>query len=934
MTVSAVEAWAAQHPLYGRDTVLGTLRQRISGPPTRSAITGTAGVGKSHVAAALCVSVRETGGSAWQCDCGGAVSAADVVTRLLRVLDLGVETRGRWREGVVAIGQVLALTTGPVVLLLDGVDAVDATEFATLVSQLVASDRNGSLNVVTTSRRWPGSAVGDLIHLEPLLPADARALLVDLAARAGAPLSDDAGVDALVEALGNLPHALRLAAPWLRTVSPADLTRRLTTRRTFLDNAAGDPAGRSLSAAIGASWDRLSQRKRDFLTATLVFAGPFSAATADVVLGGAFDAPTEIIHALVADSLLQIVGGGSTRHRRFRAYAHVATFVAEMGPPKPETVAAHADYYAASVKAWGAAVFGNAPNEALGLLAHEVDDLLRAADALQQSDPNGAAAIVADLLPLAEFRSIGPGYQSRCEALSARVGPLMRARLAATLTVLQTRAVALSQAEATASAALQSLQSLESPVGAGSDPTDATRVEAMLCFALGRALAFHGRHVGAVRTLRRGLDCVAGDPSLAVLAARIALVLSIALLAQGHTNEALAEAERALAGARATDARLVEGFAMSHLTLLRARRGMFYIADTDLALFERHVDTVPRRVRGFIMGARAHLLVCAGQREQALTTLVRAEQLLQADGAQYALAFTGLVAAQLHALRGNLEEAARRARPLTQIPDTVIIARGQAWVLLAELAQLTGDLAGAEEAIGYAIDRTGAAQGAWLSVCGTTLKVLIACERGQVDVARDLLAVLDGDLETDAHGLAPRVEVARYAVAIAQALTHGPQEVAHAIAAARAGRPAKWSLPESWLAVHGLDAWVARLRPQAGAAPLQTSVSTLVVGPEAGWFQRDGGEPVDLMRRGAMRRLLDRLVTAHLEEQGPVDVYVLFEAGWPDQRIQPQTISSRVYNVLWRLRRAGLGDTIVTSDAGYTLSTTLLVRRSDGRAPG
>lgn len=82
------------------------------------------------------------------------------------------------------------------------------------------------------------------------------------------------------------------------------------------------------------------------------------------------------------------------------------------------------------------------------------------------------------------------------------------------------------------------------------------------------------------------------------------------------------------------------------------------------------------------------------------------------------------------------------------------------------------------------------------------------------------------------------------------------------------------------------------------------------------------GTSHDLARRGAMRRVLARVAQAHLDGT-TVDVYQLFEAGWPGEVAGPEQAASRVYATLSRLRQLGLSEVIVTLDNGYTLSKAL-----------
>lgn len=93
----------------------------------------------------------------------------------------------------------------------------------------------------------------------------------------------------------------------------------------------------------------------------------------------------------------------------------------------------------------------------------------------------------------------------------------------------------------------------------------------------------------------------------------------------------------------------------------------------------------------------------------------------------------------------------------------------------------------------------------------------------------------------------------------------------------------------------------------------------LHVGPESRWVEGAMGR-VDLVRYGPVRRILDRLVTARLEEPGvALSADALIEAGWPDERMQHTAGLLRVYSGIRRLRRLGLESVLITRDDGYLL---------------
>lgn len=81
-------------------------------------------------------------------------------------------------------------------------------------------------------------------------------------------------------------------------------------------------------------------------------------------------------------------------------------------------------------------------------------------------------------------------------------------------------------------------------------------------------------------------------------------------------------------------------------------------------------------------------------------------------------------------------------------------------------------------------------------------------------------------------------------------------------------------------------------------------------------FEVAGARPVDLGRRGPLRRVLACLVAAG---GAPVSVGSLFAAGWPDERATEESMRGRVYVTVHRLRDLGLRGALRTASDGFVL---------------
>ncbi len=113
-----------------------------------------------------------------------------------------------------------------------------------------------------------------------------------------------------------------------------------------------------------------------------------------------------------------------------------------------------------------------------------------------------------------------------------------------------------------------------------------------------------------------------------------------------------------------------------------------------------------------------------------------------------------------------------------------------------------------------------------------------------------------------------------------------------------------------------------------------SSFSGVEVGEDGRWFQLAGGAPVDLSRRGAMRRILGALATARETSPGkPLDRDALFSAGWPGQTIDVDSAAHRVRVALSSLRKQGLDDVVKRDADGWFLDPVLPFRWGGPKPP-
>jgi hypothetical protein len=88
------------------------------------------------------------------------------------------------------------------------------------------------------------------------------------------------------------------------------------------------------------------------------------------------------------------------------------------------------------------------------------------------------------------------------------------------------------------------------------------------------------------------------------------------------------------------------------------------------------------------------------------------------------------------------------------------------------------------------------------------------------------------------------------------------------------------------------------------------------------------GRNVSLLRSGRLRNIFEALVQRAEQQPGiALTRDDVLEAGWPGERMRPESGALRVYTAIRRLRQSGLGDALVTRDDGYVLDGVTLLRR-------
>jgi hypothetical protein len=99
----------------------------------------------------------------------------------------------------------------------------------------------------------------------------------------------------------------------------------------------------------------------------------------------------------------------------------------------------------------------------------------------------------------------------------------------------------------------------------------------------------------------------------------------------------------------------------------------------------------------------------------------------------------------------------------------------------------------------------------------------------------------------------------------------------------------------------------------------------LVVAEDGAWFKPPHGARVAITNRPNLRRLLVTLTQQRIGAPGvPLSLQAVFRGGWPGERADSTSAANRARVALARLRKAGLGDLLLTN-GGYFLDPNVRV---------
>jgi predicted ATPase/DNA-binding SARP family transcriptional activator len=297
-------------------------------------LTGPGGVGKTRLATEAAGRLTVL---AWLAELAPVTNPAEVPHTVLDALGLrerSIAPHSADKAGDPVDRLCATLADRDATLILDNCEhVIDAA--ASLAARLLSDCPN--IKILATSRE-PLQIPGETLHVvAPLAaPRESDALEVSstypavrlFADRAGAVLPgfelDAANAEAVASICRNLdgmPLAIELAAPWLRTLTAAQLAARLDDRFTLLTAGSRTalPRHQTLRAVVDWSWDLLSEQERTLARRLAAFPGGATLAAAERVCAGQ---PGSGVGALAANAVLPTLAALVAKSLLTRADSH------------------------------------------------------------------------------------------------------------------------------------------------------------------------------------------------------------------------------------------------------------------------------------------------------------------------------------------------------------------------------------------------------------------------------------------------------------------------------------------------------------------------------------------------------------------------------------------------------------------------------------
>ena len=885
---------------FGREETLEKLRRSFAEGARLVTLTGSAGVGKSRLAASLAATWQ--GSAAAVCNLATVRERSELFRAVAQALDLPLGGTAVGEASARAIGYSLACR-GDLLLLLDNVDPMLEAAAPTLLDWM---QRAPNVRFLLTSRERARAAEEHVVLIDGLEVPPVTAAADEIAAspavqlfvdrtrrvRADFELTDGTApiVAALVRELEGNPLAIELCAARGATLGPAQL---LSASERRLDASSRG----ALRGAIERSWELLAPADRDALACFSVFPEGFGLEAAEHVLLRTVSASegVETLARLVDKSLVRAraVGSGQLRYQLYAAIRDYASKKLD-GSLRASAERAHAEYFAALATRWAELAESGKAFEAAEQARGELESSLSShAWALAQPGTDAEAMNLAVALALAlepVFLTRGPvdGYAGLLDATLSK---------------------------------------------AGSRPAAPSSL-ARLHLVRGLVHVAHGAHDAAQDEYERAVSEAqsAGRSSVEALAL---LNLSASLIARGRYDlgdAALARARLALD--KTSNPRALAFFHRTRAyRLARDDRAEDALEEYEAALrlLRRAGD---RREEAIVLGQMGVRHLELGNLVESRNRLERAVQSLDALGERrYSAHFAGQLGS-IDLEEGDLALAERRSSRAVEQLRAIGNRHLEAWLIaqLGNVAFLQGDVALAARRYSDALllfDEVGDV------LVGGLVRLRSAMARaslGRIDESARELALAERALETaGVRSFTALRRIVKAHVNLARARSSSEPDTPNPRELVRSLTEGAALDAQARFALEVLASSFGSERPKPSRPPAHRTSSDerihYVFAADASWFDKPDGARIALGRRGALRKIAARLLAERSSKPGvALTVHEIFELGWPGQRVEYELACNRVYAAISRLRSLGLGAVLVTRDDGYLLDPGAPIR--------